>query len=462
MQITFLGACNTVTGSKYLIKHNNRKYLIDCGMFQGYKELRLRNWSELPIEPSSIDAVLLTHAHIDHSGYLPLFIKKGFDGPVYSTHATKDLCSILLPDSGYLHEEEARRANKYGYTKHKLALPLYTKDDGENAIGYFKSLNYNEPLTLDKGCTASWYNVGHILGASAIKLDMDGTSIVFSGDLGRYCDPIMKEPEKIDQADYIVVESTYGDRLHKKIPVLDQLEKIIKITAKRGGTTLIPAFAVGRSQLILYYLYQLKIGGRIPDIPIYLDSPMALAATKYLHKHVSETKIDKDLCEKICRIAKYSYTKEDSIELDLNSFPKIIISASGMMTGGRILHHIQRYASDHRNSIVISGFQAGGTRGAKILAGDPEIKIFGQLVKINADVHDLSNISSHPDYKETLKWLKGFKNSPKTVFITHGETTGSEGLKKHIESEFGWNCVIPKYSESAKLQSNYKKIVRKN
>lgn len=452
MKLTFLGATGTVTGSKYLIELDNEKILIDCGLFQGLKELRLRNWAPLPLNPATLDAVVITHAHIDHSGYLPLLVKNGFTGPIYATKATSELCAILLPDSGHLQEEDAFRANKYGYSKHHPALPLYTENDGLAALKQFHSVEYDTEYPFSKNCQVSWHRAGHILGSSVVQIRQNGLKVLFSGDLGRSFDPLMKPAAMMTNVDYLILESTYGNRLHDKKDPADEIATIVNMTAKRGGTILIPAFAVGRAQSILYYLYQLKQKKQIPDIPIFLDSPMAVDATEILLENNDEHRLTAAQCQEICRLATYVNTPEESMALDHSPMPKIIISASGMMTGGRVLHHLKVLAPDPKNTLLITGFQAVGTRGDRILRGEKEIKIHGQIFAVRAQVAALTNTSAHADYEEILHWLKNFKKPPKKVFLIHGEPEASIALKHHIESTLSWPCVtIPHYLDTVEL-----------
>lgn len=451
MRLTFLGATNTVTGSKFLLSIDNKKFLIDCGLFQGLKELRLRNWGKFPIEPKSVNAVVLTHAHIDHSGYLPLLVKNGFNGKVYCSKATKDLCKILLPDSGYLQEEEARLANKYGYSKHKPALPLYTRADAENSLPFFRDLEFRKSYKLGDELNMTLLPAGHILGASFVQVKSHGITLLFSGDLGRPHDPIMHAPAVVQAADYLVLESTYGNRLHNKIDTLEELSQIITRTEKRGGTVVIPAFAVGRAQHMLYFLYQLKSQKRIPEIPIFLDSPMAQSATELFYQYADLHKLNKELSKKVCDIATYINSKEESKALDEKTFAKIIISASGMLEGGRVLHHIKNFAPDEKSTIVFTGYQANGTRGAEIINGKRVIKMFGQAFEVNAEVQVLSNMSAHADYEEILQWLSHFNHTPRKVFITHGEPAAAQSLKEKIEEKYGWQCVIPEYLQTEVL-----------
>ncbi|MBM3633560.1 MAG: MBL fold metallo-hydrolase [Alphaproteobacteria bacterium] len=445
MKLTFFGGVGTVTGSKYLLETGSKRVLVDCGLFQGKKELRLQNWAALPIDPKTIDTVLITHAHIDHTGYIPLLVKNGFKGRIYATEATIELCKILLPDSGYLQEEDARRANKYGYTKHAPALPLYTKEEAIRSLDYFVPVSFEKPVQIFKDFQASWHRAGHILGASFIHCRSEETRILFSGDIGRLQDPIMKPPVPIEATDYLVIESTYGDRLHEVSNPMEKIARVINRTVKRGGTILIPAFAVGRAQALLYYISKIKEANLIPDLPIYLDSPMAIDATKIMHSHPRDHHLSKEECRLTCQVAKYVNTAEESKWLDSQAFPKVIISASGMATGGRVLHHLKVFAPDQRNTILLSGYQAAETRGASILEGKPEVKIHGEWVPIRAEVANISELSAHADYEEILTWMKGFQHSPRKVFITHGEPNASLSLKKHIEDRFGWPCSIPKY-----------------
>jgi metallo-beta-lactamase family protein len=452
MKLTFLGATNTVTGSKFLLTLGTKNVLIDCGLFQGLKELRLRNWNKFPIDPKLIDIVVLTHAHIDHTGYLPLLIKNGFKGKVYCSSATKDLCAVLLPDSGYLQEEEAKFLNKHGISKHKPALPLYTKADAEHALTALHTLPFRKPYKIDEETYITLIPAGHILGATFVQFKHYDSTVLFSGDLGRPEDIVMLPPAIVQAADYIVVESTYGNRLHKKIDPLDELEDIITRTIAREGTVVIPAFAVGRAQHLLYLMYLLKKDGRIPaNIPIYLDSPMAKEATHLFVRYAELHRLDAKLSQQVCDVATYINSKEESQSLDAIVTPKIIISASGMLEGGRVLHHIKSFAPDERNTIVFAGYQAAGTRGADMINGKPSIKVFGQTLPIKAEVKVLSNMSAHADYQEILDWLSHFNHHPRKVFITHGEPEAALSLKQKIEERFKWQCVVPDYLQCEQL-----------
>lgn len=451
MQISFLGATGTVTGSKYLLQSTGSSILVDCGLFQGHKELRLRNWDQIPLDYKTINAIVITHAHIDHTGYLPLLVKKGYSGEIYATKPTKELCSILLPDSGYLQEEDAHRANKYGYSKHKPALPLYTEHDGVIAAQKIMPVNFGQNYQITDDFKVEWNRAGHILGASFLRIEAEGQSILFSGDLGRYCDPIMRPPVAIQNADYIVVESTYGNRLHDKSDPEKMIGDIINATAKNGGTVLIPSFAVGRSQIILYHIYRLKEAGVIPDLDVYLDSPMAIDATKFMCMYEAEHKLTAAECKQVFGSVHYTNTVEQSKAIGQNPMPKIVISASGMATGGRVLHHLKQFAPDHRNSIIFAGYQAGGTRGDRMVNGAREVKIHGTMVSIRSRVESLSNTSAHADYEEVLQWLSGLTKPPRKVFITHGEAASAISLKEKIEEKFGWECYVPEYLEKVEL-----------
>ncbi|MBT5108731.1 MAG: MBL fold metallo-hydrolase [Rhodospirillaceae bacterium] len=451
MKITFLGGVGTVTGSKYLIETENRKILVDCGLFQGYKQLRLRNWAPLPIDPAAIDTVVLTHAHLDHSGYLPVLVRNGFAGRVVSTLATRDLCQILLSDSGHLQEREAEFASRHGFSKHHPAQPLYTQREAEASMARFDPLDYEIAHDLGDGLTVRLFPAGHILGSAFVQLTQGGRSILFTGDLGRPNDPTMLDPTVIRQADYLVLESTYGNRRHDRTDPEDALAAIINRTAHRGGAVLIPAFAVGRSQSILFHLHRLKEAGRIVDIPVFLDSPMAINASETFCQHFNAHRLTKTQCRVACNVARYVRTAEDSMSLDENPMPMILISASGMATGGRILHHLKHFAPDHRNTILFTGFQAGGTRGAAMIAGAESVKIHGGYVPIRAEVQNLDMLSAHADSDEIMAWLNHFEAAPRTTFISHGEPDASDALRHRIEEEIGWTCVVPDYKDQQSL-----------
>lgn len=452
MKIQFLGAAGTVTGSKYLVRTQTAQVLVDCGLFQGYKQLRLHNWSPLPVPPATLDAVVLTHAHLDHSGYLPLLVRQGFRGKIYCSEATYDLCKILLPDSGHLQEEDAAFANRHGFSKHAPALPLYTEDDAHHALKYFSPIPFGRQCDIVDGISAELQVAGHILGAAIVTLHAEGRSITFSGDLGRADDPLLPAPASIAHTDYLLVESTYGNRRHAHADPKEALGEHIRATIARGGVVVIPAFAVGRAQELLYYIYQLKQAGAIPaSLPVYLDSPMAGDATMIYHRHHGEHKLTQALSRAVCQGAMLVNSVADSMEIDRKQQPKVIISASGMATGGRVLHHLKAFAPDHRNLILFSGYQAGGTRGASMLAGAESIKIHGGYVPVRAQVAQIENLSAHADCDGIMHWLSGFGKAPRETFIIHGEPDASEALRRRIQEELGWNCRVPEYLEQVEL-----------
>jgi len=450
-QITFLGAAGTVTGSKYLLEYQNTKILVDCGLFQGFKELRLRNREAFYINPRYIDAILLTHAHLDHSGHIPLLVKQGFRGKIYCTAATFDLCKILLPDSGFLQEEDARFAKKHGFSKHKKPKPLYTQREAIKSLKYFRTVDFGLETTIDKNCKFTINKAGHILGAGNILVKLNNKKILFSGDIGRPNSPIMKQPTKIEHADYVVVESTYGNREHKEIDVKEKLCEIINETVQRAGHIIIPAFAVGRSQKVLYLIHKLEQEGKIPKLPIFLDSPMSIKVTKLLYNHFHEHRLSRQECLEMYANTTFTVTADQSKRIFQSKYPHVIISASGMATGGRILHHLAHYAPDYRNTILFTGFQAGGTRGRQLLEGKKEIKIHGKLIPIEADIKVLNNISAHADSSEIIDWLKNLKEKPKKIFITHGEKESSEAFAKTITKELNWKFTIPTHLQTEKL-----------
>ncbi len=451
VKLTFLGGVGTVTGSKYLLEGDGLRVLVDCGLFQGYKQLRLRNWAPLPVDPARIDAVILTHAHLDHSGYLPLLVKNGFKGPIISTKGTRDLCEILLPDSGFLQEKDAEFANRHGFSKHHPALPLYTKQDAERSLARFKPVAFDQDHDVLGKLKVNFRGAGHILGAAIVEMVWGGRKIVFSGDLGRYGAATMIDPTPIRQADYLLVESTYGNRLHDKQDPEDVLADLINTTAHRGGTVVIPAFAVGRAQTLLFHLNRLKQTQRIPDLPIFLDSPMAIKASEVFCSHLGEHRLTAEECNWSCNTARYVREVEESKELDMNRMPKVIISASGMATGGRVLHHLKHYAPDHRNTILFAGFQAGGTRGDAITSGAESVKIHGGQVPIRAQVENLHMLSAHGDADEIMRWLRNFERAPDLTFITHGEPDAADAMRYRIESELSWTCTVPDYREEIVL-----------
>lgn len=445
MQIAFLGATGTVTGSKYLVSAGTGKILVDCGLFQGFKQLRLRNRTPFAVDPAAIDAVILTHAHLDHSGYLPLLINGGFAGKVYCSHATRDLCEILLPDSGHLQEEEAKYANRHGYSKHAPALPLYTQQDAERSLAFFAPVSFERDIELDGGLHFRLTPAGHILGAACVTLRNAKTSILFSGDLGRPHDLVMRPPAPVRRADYLVVESTYGQRRHETEDPRAALAAIVNRTAGRGGSVIIPAFAVGRVQTVLYYIHLLKAASAIPDIPVFLNSPMAADATRIFHNHPNQHRLSREQCDAMCRTAHIVNSVEESKRLNDMREPMILISASGMATGGRVLHHLKVFAPDPRNTVLFVGFQAGGTRGEAMLNGAGSIKVHGEYVPVRAEVAVLHNMSAHADYQEIMDWLGHFERPPRETFVTHGEPAAADALRHRIEEQLHWRVQVPEY-----------------
>jgi metallo-beta-lactamase family protein len=450
MKLTFLGAAGTVTGSKYLIEAGGLRILVDCGLFQGYKNLRLLNWQPMPFSTKEIDAVVLTHAHIDHSGALPLLVKQGYRGPVYATRATAELCGLLLPDSGHLQEADADFANRHKSSKHHPALPLYTEEDARRALKLFKPLEFDELLTLGP-LQLRLRGAGHILGASSVELRQGNHSLLMSGDLGRPDDLMMKPPVPIEHGDTLVIESTYGDRTHDDGDHTGELADVIRRTAARGGMVIVPAFAVGRTQALLYQIWLLKKAKQIPDLPVFLDSPMAIDTTGIYQHHANEHRLSADDCRHMGTVARFCRTPDQSRELNQLTYPAIIISASGMATGGRILHHLKNHLGDHRCSVVFAGFQAGGTRGARLVQGERSIRIFGQDVAVNAEIVSLPGMSAHADAGQIIDWLKTAKRPPQHVYITHGEQDASDALRRRIQRELGWHASVPMMGDAIEL-----------
>ncbi|HEX5133222.1 MAG TPA: MBL fold metallo-hydrolase [Candidatus Krumholzibacteria bacterium] len=447
MKISFLGAAGTVTGSKYLLENGKQKILIDCGLFQGLKNLRKRNWDEPPFDVAEIDAVVLTHAHIDHTGYLPVIAKKGYRGPVYCTAATKDLCGILLPDSGHLQEEEARFLTKHKYARHDPALPLYTREDAEACLSLLRPVEFDTEMDLGDGLTFRYRPAGHILGAAWVTFVQNGFRVVFSGDVGRHDDPLMRPPVPIEHADVLICESTYGNRRHPDTNPADELRDVIRRTHARGGTLVIPAFAVGRTQALLHLISELGKAGAIPKQPVYLNSPMAIDATNIYCAHADEHKLTDAMCGEMFSAAEFIRSEEASRALNTTDGPAIIIAGSGMATGGRVVHHLRTLLPDPINTVLLAGFQAPGTRGEALHHHAESVKIFGEYVPVRAEIKELHAMSAHADYVELINWLRSVKSKPKRVFITHGETTAADAFRKHLDREFGWDAEIPEYRE---------------
>lgn len=443
ISLSSLGGAGTVTGSKHLVEHDGGPLLVDCGLFQGHRDLRELNWKPLQVPASKIDAVVLTHAHLDHSGYLPRLVKDGFRGPIYATPATNDVARLILLDSGFLQEKDAELANRYGFSRHAPALPLYTRADAEKALQQFVAVPFHQQTRLPGGAGLLLRRAGHILGAATVELRVGATTIIFSGDLGRYNDAMMPDPEPVAIADYLVLESTYGNRIHPSVDPSVVLGEVIDRTVRRGGTVVIPAFAVGRAQSLLYHLWSLRQAGKLGLVPIFVDSPMATNATDLLCAHMDDHRLETRTCREACDIATYVRDTEGSKKLSRDRLPKVIISASGMATGGRVLHHIKAFGTDPRSTILFSGFQAAGTRGRQMVEGAREVKIHGEWIDIRAEVADLDMLSAHADANEIFRWLGGFDRPPRRTFIVHGEEDASIALARRIESELGWQCQIP-------------------
>jgi metallo-beta-lactamase family protein len=460
--LTFLGATGTVTGSKYLLEADSEQLMIDCGLFQGEKELRQRNWNPLPIQPSAIQWLVLTHAHLDHVGYIPCLLKDGFRGPILATAATVDLARLILPDSGHLQEEDAEYANKKGFSKHTPALPLYTYAEAVESLKSFRAIDESKALELSPHFTLRFLRAGHILGARMIEVTVreNGVTrrILFSGDLGRFPQLILREPVvPEDSYDYMLLESTYGDRLHPRDDVGTHLASIVERTSAQGGAVVIPAFAVGRTQELLYLLRELIEQQKMHGLPIHVDSPMAIDATDLYRRHQEEHDLDtKDLEEKGIKPfappdLHFDRSADESKALNEVHYPIIIISASGMATGGRVVHHLERCLPDHRNTILFVGFQAAGTRGRAIQSGVKSVKMYGQDVPVRAHVESLEHLSAHADYGEILGWLGKFHNSPGKTFLVHGEPQAAESLKQKIAQQLRWDVTVPTYLQKVAL-----------
>jgi metallo-beta-lactamase family protein len=460
VRVKFLGAAQSVTGSKYLLEIDSKKILVDCGLFQGQKDLRLRNWDRLPVNPETIDLVVITHAHIDHTGYLPRLVKDGFHGKIICTHATKDLMEIMLRDAAKLQEEEALYAFKIGYSKHSRPQPLFTLEDAEQVFSLVKSISFSEEISLFPNITLVYHYAGHILGAAMAELNLQGNNqnkkIVFSGDIGRFEDLIMYPPALLTKADILFVESTYGDKLNPIDQVENDLVKIINEAYDRNGVIIIPAFAVGRTQMLIYYFHQLMKKELVPSMPIFVDSPMAITVTDLYERHHKDHKIHVE--KRGTRLFSifddpnihYCQSAESSKALNDAKQSCIIISASGMATGGRILHHLYHRLPKENDTVLFVGYQAEGSRGRKILEGDPFIKIFGEEVPVKCQVKVVNGLSAHADQQELIKWLENFADSPKMTFVTHGEVSSSKKLAEII-SKKGWQVTIPEYLESFQI-----------
>ncbi len=449
MRLSFQGAAGTVTGSRYLVQAGRRRVLVDCGLFQGFKALRRRNWAAPGFSPASLDAVVLSHAHIDHSGYLPLLVKRGFRGPVYCSDATRDLCGILLPDSGYLQEADAVFARRHGLSRHRPPLPLYTEADARRSLSQLQTIDAEVEHEVTPGVHVRLRPAGHILGACSVVLRGDGGTLCISGDIGRYDDVMMRPPVERSAADWIVTESTYGNRKHPDEDPQARLGTIIAETVARGGTVVIPAFAVGRTQLLLVLLSRLRDAGQIPAVPVVVDSPMATSVTALYRTHHRWHRLDAAECERAFDNARYTRSVEESKALDLDAPPMVLLSASGMATGGRIAHHLRRFAPDERNTIVFAGFQAAGTRGASMVAGAETVKIHGEWVPVRARVEALDLLSAHADSDGLMRWVAGPR--PRQVFVAHGEPDAAGALADRIEAELDWRVTVAEDGQTVEL-----------
>jgi metallo-beta-lactamase family protein len=459
--IQFLGAAGCVSGSKFLVDTGETRFFVDYGMFQGPKRLRLLNWEKPPVAPESVDHVLLTHAHIDHSGMLPALVRDGFKGNIWTTPVTTELCAINLLDSAHLQEEDARFANKMSFSKHKPALPLFTTADAEKAIARLRAVEYETPTAISEDTSVRFIDAGHILGSAIVKVTSRGQApmrIVFSGDLGRYDALILRDPASVKEADYLLIESTYGNRVHPPEEPVDELAAIINETARRGGMTVIPAFAVGRAQTLLYLLRGMKARRAIPDLPIFVDSPMARRVTNVFCRHVED--FDEEAkaiyretgeCPIFSSNMEFVHTKDESQKINNIRYPAIIISASGMATGGRVLHHLKYRLPDSRNTVIFVGYQGVGTRGQLLRDGARYIKIHGEDVPVRAQIRNIEAFSAHADYEEILHWLGKFRKPPKVTFVVHGEEESSKALAAEIEQKLGWKTHIPQYLETCTL-----------
>lgn len=449
--LRFLGGAGTVTGSKHLITHGDTRILVDCGLFQGMKNLREINWKSLSVPARSIDAVVLTHAHLDHCGYLPRLVRDGFAGRIHLTPATREVAALILRDSAHLQVRDAELANRHGFSRHHPALPLYDERDAERAIKAFDTVKLHREVEILRGATLTLRRAGHILGAATAQIDIGGRRLVFSGDLGRYDDAVMHDPEPVTDADYIVIESTYGNREHLDADPVEALAAAVERTVQRGGTVVIPAFAVGRAQSLLYLLWRIRQRKALQGLRVFLDSPMAASASEMLYRHAGEHKLARGDYEAACAAVHYVGDTEESKRLSADPDPKVIVSASGMATGGRVLHHIAAFARDSRHTLLFSGFQAAGTRGRKLLDGATEVRIHGQWIPVRAEVSELPMLSAHADASELMRWLRGFRRPPQRVFIVHGEPSASEALRERIGRELQWEATVPLQDEEFTL-----------
>ena len=454
--LTFLGAAGTVTGSKYLIDTGSHRVLVDCGLFQGLKELRLRNWQPLPVAAAEVDAVILTHAHLDHCGYLPRLVAQGFRGRVFCTPGTRDLCSLVLPDSAHIQEEDARDANRHQYSKHHPALPLYTSDDAERALTLLQPVGHNRRVPVVPGVDVEFINAGHLLGSAFARVRLDDRTVLFGGDLGRYGRPVLPDPTPVAQADVLLVESTYGDREHEPDDHGARLAEIITSVVARGGKLVIPAFAIGRVEEVIYWLKRLEHEHRIPSLPVFVDSPMAAKALHFYAQHADE--LDPEMRPEGRRVSAFCTARmttvssaQQSRDLVASRQTAIVIASSGMATGGRVLYHLQATLPNPRNTILFVGFQAAGTRGRALLEGAPSVRIKGREVAVAARIEQINSMSAHADASEILRWLSGFASPPSITYLVHGEPVALAALEARIASNTQWPTHIATYQERVTL-----------
>ncbi len=449
VNITFLGGSGTVTGSKYLVEHGGQRLLVDCGLFQGYKQLRLRNWRPLPVVPGQIHAVILTHAHLDHSGYLPVLAREGFHGRVHATAGTRDLCAVLLPDSGHIQEEDAAFANRHGFSKHAPALPLYTRRDALDCLRLIHAEDFGHTFQPIRGWRATFSPAGHILGAASLLLEVGGHRILFSGDLGRPDDLLMNPPANPPAADTVLIESTYGDRLHPPEDLVAELGPALQRLAARGGVAVVPVFAVGRAQALLHAIARLKSKGVIPrGLPVFLDSPMAVHTTHLFSEHPDGHRLSEHEAQAMAKVATMLVTPDQSKALAKRHGPMVILAASGMATGGRVLHHLALYAGDHRNMVILTGYQSPGTRGARLANGEKSLRIHGQDVAVAAEVVQLESASAHADANQLLDWLRRMPGAPDQVYVVHGDLAAADTLRHRIEHELKWRAMVPEHGST--------------
>ena len=480
--LTFLGAARTVTGSKYLLETGQAKVLVDAGLFQGLKELRERNWDGLPMAPADLDAIVLTHAHLDHIGFLPRLVARGFHGRVFCTAGTQDLARIVLPDSGRIQEDDAEAANRHGYSRHAPALPLYTEADAFRAVSLLQPVGYDRPMPVAPDVEVEFINAGHLLGSAYARVRTGGLTILFGGDLGRFGRPVLPDPTMVDSADYLLVESTYGNRVHEEDDEGEELARVITEAAARGGKVIVPSFAIGRVEELIYWLKRLEDEKRIPVLPVFLDSPMAIEAlaryTGRLHEldpdlrpELEDEKAphgpaarpesrearrrlasrERQMCAFCTDRFRTVATAAESKQLTESRMPAIVISSSGMATGGRVLHHLKAALPDSRNTVLFVGYQAAGTRGRRLVDGEKTVKIHGGIVPVNARIELIESMSAHADSREILRWLGGFTAPPKRTFLVHGEPTAMAALDAAIQSTFGWPTKMPDHGERVEL-----------